>query len=73
MTAACRLDLPASAADDQDLLDEIGFEKRQGSFLDRLLYFQMKTYLVALLMKQDKMSMAASLTRLLREFCDGSR
>jgi asparagine synthase (glutamine-hydrolysing) len=61
MTAACRLDLPASAADDRELLDEIGFEQRRGTFLDRLLYFQMKTYLVALLMKQDKMSMAASI------------
>ncbi len=29
--------------------------------LDRLLYTDMKTYLVELLMKQDQMSMAASL------------
>jgi len=31
------------------------------TFLDRLLYADMKTYLVELLMKQDQMSMAASL------------
>jgi asparagine synthase (glutamine-hydrolysing) len=45
----------------RDLWDEIGFNEMQGSFLEKLLYFQMKTYLVALLMKQDKMSMAASI------------
>jgi asparagine synthase (glutamine-hydrolysing) len=39
------------------------FEARNGSstFLDRLLYADMKTYLVELLMKQDQMSMAASI------------
>ncbi len=61
MTAASRLPLPGAAEDDRQLLDEIGFESRSGSFLDRLLYFQLKTYLVALLAKQDKMSMAASI------------
>ncbi len=33
----------------------------QGEMLHRLLYTDIKTYLVALLMKQDKMSMAASI------------
>jgi asparagine synthase (glutamine-hydrolysing) len=46
---------------DDTLLDEIGFDRIKGSFLDKLLYFQIKTYLVALLIKQDKMSMAASI------------
>jgi asparagine synthase (glutamine-hydrolysing) len=32
-----------------------------GTFLDRLLYADIKTYLVELLMKQDQMSMAASI------------
>jgi asparagine synthase (glutamine-hydrolysing) len=58
---ACRIPLPDGKADDQELLDEVGLSTRRGSFLDRLLYFQMKTYLVGLLMKQDKMSMAASI------------
>ena len=60
MARACRLDLPAPAEDDRDLVEEVGLNARKGSFLDRLLYFQLKTYLLALLMKQDKMSMAAS-------------
>ena len=46
---------------DDRLWDEVGLENRGGSFIDKLIYFQMKTYLVALLMKQDKMSMAASI------------
>lgn len=58
---ACRIDLPPAAEDDRDLLEEVGLSTRGGSFLDRFLYFQLKTYLVALLMKQDKMSMAASI------------
>jgi asparagine synthase (glutamine-hydrolysing) len=58
---ACRLDLPSAGDDDQALVDEVGLSTRQGSFLDKLLYFQLKTYLVSLLMKQDKMSMAASI------------
>lgn len=58
---ACRVVLPAPDEDDKVLLDEIGFDARGGTFLDRLLYFQLKTYLIALLMKQDKMSMAASI------------
>jgi asparagine synthase (glutamine-hydrolysing) len=39
------------------------FEKPNGgsTFLDRLLYADIKTYLVELLMKQDQMSMAASI------------
>jgi len=61
ISEACRFGLPSAGEDDQDLLDEIGFGERSGTFLDRLLYFQLKTYLVALLMKQDKMSMAASI------------
>jgi asparagine synthase (glutamine-hydrolysing) len=61
ITNACRFDLPASAEDDNDLIEEVGLAGRDGTFLDRLLYFQLKTYLVALLMKQDKMSMAASI------------
>ena len=61
MGKACRLPLPLATQDDEQLLEEIGFAGREGSFLDRLLYFQLKTYLVALLMKQDKMSMAASI------------
>ena len=35
--------------------------ERQQTLLDRLLYADMKTYLVELLMKQDQMSMAASI------------
>jgi asparagine synthase (glutamine-hydrolysing) len=58
---ACRLDLPPGEDDDRSLVDEVGLSARQGSFLDKLLYFQLKTYLVGLLMKQDKMSMAASI------------
>jgi asparagine synthetase B (glutamine-hydrolysing) len=58
---AARIGLPNAQDDDDALLEEIGFRCREGSFLDRLLYFQIKTYLVALLMKQDKMSMAASI------------
>lgn len=57
----CRLELPFEEGDDEDLIHEVGLSDRQGTFLDRLLYFQLKTYLVALLMKQDKMSMAASI------------
>ena len=34
---------------------------RQGDLLQRLLYTDIKTYLVELLMKQDNMSMAASI------------
>src|SRR5437763_4265840 len=39
------------------------FESPNGysTFLDRLLYADIKTYLVELLMKQDQMSMAASI------------
>lgn len=59
--AACRLDLPSAEEDDRELVEEVGLDTRKGSFLDRFLYFQLKTYLVALLMKQDKMSMAASI------------
>jgi asparagine synthase (glutamine-hydrolysing) len=60
LSRACRMPLPPHDADDQALFEELGLPSRKGSFLDRLLYFQLKTYLVALLMKQDKMSMAAS-------------
>jgi asparagine synthase (glutamine-hydrolysing) len=58
---ASRLELPAAESDDAALLSEVGVDARGGGFLDRLLYFQLKTYLEALLMKQDKMSMAASI------------
>ena len=61
MARACRLDLPAAAEDDRQLVEDVGLSARKGSFLDRLLYFQLKTYLIALLLKQDKMSMAASI------------
>jgi asparagine synthase (glutamine-hydrolysing) len=61
LARACRIELPSAVEDDTALLAELGFEGRVGTFLDRLLYFQLKTYLVALLMKQDKMSMAASI------------
>ena len=61
LTHACRVPLPAHETDDTDLYEELGVTSRTGTFLDRLLYFQLKTYLVALLMKQDKMSMAASI------------
>jgi asparagine synthase (glutamine-hydrolysing) len=37
------------------------FDTPNGTLLDRLLYADMKTYLVELLMKQDQMSMAASI------------
>jgi asparagine synthase (glutamine-hydrolysing) len=37
------------------------WEKSQGEFLARLLYTDIKTYLVELLMKQDNMSMATSI------------
>jgi asparagine synthase (glutamine-hydrolysing) len=41
--------------------DELNFwEKSSGSLLERLLYTDIKTYLVELCMKQDQMSMAAS-------------
>lgn len=48
-------------ARDESLIEEIGLEDMGDSFLEKLIYFQLKTYLVALLMKQDKMSMAASI------------
>jgi asparagine synthase (glutamine-hydrolysing) len=50
-----------SIAYNDTLTDEMGLGRIEGSFLKKLLYFQIKTYLVALLMKQDKMSMAASI------------
>jgi len=64
-----------SAADQEQLLTErarldsgdayaasMGYrEKSSGDLLHRLLYTDLKTYLVELLMKQDQMSMAASL------------
>jgi asparagine synthase (glutamine-hydrolysing) len=60
----------------QHLLNKPGIER--ADFLTKLLYLQAKTYLVALLTKQDKMSMAASIeTRVpfldhkLVEFCFG--
>jgi asparagine synthase (glutamine-hydrolysing) len=37
------------------------WNRRRGSELDRMLYADQKTYLVELLMKQDQMSMAASI------------
>ena len=37
------------------------FDSRKGPLLDRILYADMKTYLHELLMKQDQMSMAASI------------
>jgi asparagine synthase (glutamine-hydrolysing) len=41
--------------------DELAFlHSRSGDMLDRLLYTDIKSYLVELLMKQDQMSMAAS-------------
>ncbi len=43
------------------LLARFNAEHRTGSALDRLLYTDMKTYLVELLMKQDQMSMSASI------------
>lgn len=58
---AARLPLPSEGEDEAALQQELGVLGRGGSFLDQLLYFQAKTYLIALLMKQDKMSMAASL------------
>lgn len=58
---ASRVTLPDAQQDDAALLAETGLPSRGGSMLDRLLYFQLKTYLIALLMKQDKMSMAASI------------
>jgi asparagine synthase (glutamine-hydrolysing) len=61
LTRACRIPLPAAVDDDAAVLAEVGLADRRGTFLDRLLYFQLKTYLVGLLMKQDKMSMAASI------------
>jgi asparagine synthase (glutamine-hydrolysing) len=45
----------------QEYADVLKFwEKSSGSLLDRLLYTDIKTYLVELCMKQDQMSMAAS-------------
>src|SRR5699024_7328001 len=61
MRRACRVDLPDGDEDDEALFSECGMQERRGSFLDRLLYFKIKTYLVAMLKKQDKMSMAASI------------
>lgn len=37
------------------------FEKQKTDFTNKLLYLDLKTYLVELLMKQDRMSMAASI------------
>ncbi len=37
------------------------FYEKETDFLNRILYLDLKTYLVELLMKQDKMSMAASI------------
>jgi asparagine synthase (glutamine-hydrolysing) len=43
------------------LVTELETAGRDASLLDRLLYTDLKTYLVELLMKQDQMSMAASI------------
>ena len=49
------------AAPGQEYGDVLNFwEKSSGSLLERLLYTDIKTYLVELCMKQDQMSMAAS-------------
>jgi asparagine synthase (glutamine-hydrolysing) len=61
-----------SAADQSELLapgiagyayehSMAAWKKSQGEFLSRLLYTDVKTYLVELLMKQDNMSMATSI------------
>ena len=44
----------------RDKVKEI-FDSKQTDFTNKLLYLDFKTYLVELLMKQDKMSMAASI------------
>lgn len=49
-----------SGTDYEDILIQKASAKYD-DFLSRLLYFQFKTYLTALLMKQDKMTMAASI------------
>ena len=55
-------DFSRHQGDEEGVIEnELGMNDMEGTFLDRFLAFQMKTYLVALLMKQDKMSMAASI------------
>jgi asparagine synthase (glutamine-hydrolysing) len=49
---------PASGQEYGDVMNF--WKKSSGSLLDRLLYTDIKTYLVELCMKQDQMSMAAS-------------
>jgi asparagine synthase (glutamine-hydrolysing) len=49
-----------SAADPYSVMHEVLGETDARSLLDRLLYADIKTYLHELLMKQDQMSMAAS-------------
>lgn len=53
-------DLAATSEDAYGEVDAI-WEKSPGDMLHRLLYTDIKTYLVELLMKQDNMSMAASI------------
>lgn len=50
----------AAAANDAYAASMYHWEKSSGDLLHRLLYTDIKTYLVELLMKQDQMSMAAS-------------
>ncbi|HEX6824590.1 MAG TPA: asparagine synthase (glutamine-hydrolyzing) [Candidatus Sulfotelmatobacter sp.] len=50
----------AAAAQDAYAASMYQWEKSSGDLLHRLLYTDIKTYLVELLMKQDQMSMAAS-------------
>src|SRR5207302_3097696 len=50
----------AAAANDAYAASMYQWEKSSGDLLHRLLYTDIKTYLVELLMKQDQMSMAAS-------------
>jgi asparagine synthase (glutamine-hydrolysing) len=50
----------AAAATDAYTASMYQWEKSSGDLLHRLLYTDIKTYLVELLMKQDQMSMAAS-------------
>jgi asparagine synthase (glutamine-hydrolysing) len=58
LTGRIRPDAGAAYGPSREYFDRPG---GRGTMLDRLLYTDMKTYLVELLMKQDQMSMAASI------------
>jgi asparagine synthase (glutamine-hydrolysing) len=61
LTVEAREQIGVSAGDPYSVMRDVLGETDATSLLDRLLYADIKTYLPELLMKQDQMSMAASI------------